>query len=487
MPLKNVLPINPVVNVIVNLSTISAPRKAFNLACLMGDVGSVADFSVARVVTYDSLEAMLQAGFKTSDRLYQAASLLLGQQKKPPLVAIGKVGQTVRKTAGRNTYTVTNKGANGNKVTFEGKTFTAGTEFQVGADEAETVANLAEALSSDSDIKSVYTVVADGAVLTVTEIAAGEGHTPGAMTATGKLAISAGTATTSQTAEAAETPMETMQACRQANYEWYVGIYCGDMTDDQIEEVAQYVESATPDTVFAYTTEDEKVKQASDGGIFSRLQSRQYRRSIGQYSTSHKDAIAAVVGWAMGAMTGTINSAYTLAYKTEVGVQAENYMQTFTSNDVNTVKGFNGNLYINRGTYYNIFEEGKMADGSWFDEIIYLDKMKNDMQLGIMDLLVQNNKLPQTEAGMTRIKNALKEVCESYNRIGFIAPGVWKSNDIMRLTYGDTLPGGYFIQSEPVDEQLQADRDARKAPPIYVCLKLAGAIHHVTVQADVNR
>ena len=85
MPLKNVLPINPVVNVIVNLSTISAPRKAFNLACLMGDVGSVADFSAARVVTYDSLEAMLQAGFKTSDRLYQAASLLLGQQKKPPL------------------------------------------------------------------------------------------------------------------------------------------------------------------------------------------------------------------------------------------------------------------------------------------------------------------------------------------------------------------------------------------------------------------
>ena len=31
------------------------------------------------------------------------------------------------------------------------------------------------------------------------------------------------------------------------------------------------------------------------------------------------------------------------------------------------------------------------------------------------------------------------------------------------------------------------ERDARKAPPIYVSLKLAGAIHHVTVQVDVNR
>ena len=43
------------------------------------------------------------------------------------------------------------------------------------------------------------------------------------------------------------------------------------------------------------------------------------------------------------------------------------------------------------------------------------------------------------------------------------------------------------IQSEPINAQLQADRDARKAPPIYVSLKLAGAIHHVTVQVDVNR
>lgn len=51
----------------------------------------------------------------------------------------------------------------------------------------------------------------------------------------------------------------------------------------------------------------------------------------------------------------------------------------------------------------------------------------------------------------------------------------------------DTLPGGYLIQSEPIDSQSQADRDARKAPPIYVSLKLAGAIHHVTISVDVNR
>ena len=48
-------------------------------------------------------------------------------------------------------------------------------------------------------------------------------------------------------------------------------------------------------------------------------------------------------------------------------------------------------------------------------------------------------------------------------------------------------PGGYLIQSEAMAEQSQTERDARNAPPIYVSLKLAGAIHHVTIQVDVNR
>ena len=378
MALKNVLPLDPVVNIIVNLAAVSATRKKFNLALLMGDVGSVADFSDKRIVTYDSLNSMLQAGFTTEDRLYKAAALIFGQRKKPPLVAIGKIA---------------------NK----------------------------------------------------------------------------------------ETPIKTIQACRQEDSEWYAGIYCGDMTDAQLLEVQEFVEACTPSTMFAFTTSDNKAK-AADGGIFGAIKSKGYRRIIGQYSTSHKDAICAVIGWAMGAMSAsTINSAFTLAYKREVGVQSENYMQTFTTNDLNNIKKNYGNVYVNRGNYYDVFEEGRVGDGSWFDEIIYLDKFKNDMQLSIMDLLVNANKLPQTEAGMGRIKTAIKEVCDDMNRIGFIKEGVWKGEELMSLEYGQVLPSGYLIQSEPINEQSQAERDARNAPPIYVSLKLAGAIHHVTIQVDVNR
>lgn len=483
MALKNVLPLNPVVNIIVNLSTISAPRKAFDTALIIGDVGAVADFTSARIVTYDSVDSMLEAGFTTNDRLVKAAQLIMGQQKTPKQFMVGKTSTI--KVAGQNTYTVTTNAADEDTVTFGGVTLTAGTDFVVGETIAATAGNLAVALAGKTAISDIYSVTVDGDKITITEKVPAGGNTPGAMTVTGTIAITAGTAISSTTR--AETPVESFTACRQADGEWYVGMYCGALTDAQILEIAAYTESCTPDSVFAFTTAEAAVYDPQDGGIFSQLQALNYRRTIGQYSTSHQDAIAAIVGWAMGAMTGTAGSAYTLAYKTEVGVEAENYVQNFTTNMVNALKSFNGNVYINRGTYYNIFEEGKMFDGSWFDEIIYLDKFKNDAQLAIMDLLVANNKLAQTEAGMNRIKNAIKDECERLNLIGFIAAGVWKSNDILGLSYGDTLPRGYIIQSEPINDQTQADRDARNAPPIYISFKLAGAIHHVTVQVDVNR
>ena len=483
MGLKNILPIDPVVNIIVNRSTISAPRKAFDVCCLIGDCTGVDDFDDARVIMYDSVDSMLQAGFAAGSRLVSAAQLLMGQAKTPKQFMVGKIDDV--DIAGSNTYTITVNAADEDTLVFNGVTLTAGADFEAGVSLQETAANIAEALNDNGTIGAIYNAAADGAVITVTEKVPAGGNTPGAMTTTGTLAITAGTATVSTTRQ--ETPLEAFTACRQADTEWYVGIYCADITDAQIIEVANYTESCTPNTMYAYTTASADAKSA-DEGIFNTLKSLNYRRTIGQYSTSHPDAIAAVIGWAMGAMgAATMNSAYTIAYKAETGVQAENYLQTFTTNTVNNIKANNGNVYINRGEYYNVFEEGKMADGSWFDEIIYLDKFQNDMQLGIMDLLVANNKIPQTEAGMSRIKNEVKVVCDDMNRIGFIAEGTWKGADMMKLHYGDTLPGGYLIQSEPISEQSQANRDARIAPPIYVSLKLAGAIHHVTVQIDVNR
>lgn len=382
------LPLEPVVNIIVNLAARSAVRKAFNLALIVGETDVIEPEE--RLKVYSSIDEMLGDGFKMEDRLYKAAALIFGQAKKPQRVAVGRICQVTE------------------------------------------------------EIESVPT-------------------------------------------QRKETPAETFAACREANGEWYVGIYCADATKEEHLACAEYFEAVKPNSLYAYTTDDAGTLTDADGNIFAAMKAKNYRRSIGQFSTQHKDAVCAIIGWAMGAMTGTAGSAYTIAYKTEVGVSTENSTGVFTSQAVEKIKSNNGNVYINRGSYYDIFEEGTMADGTWFDEMIFLDKYQNDMQLALMDLLYQSNKIAQTEAGMTQLIDAVRGVCEDMNRIGFIESGVWNAADLLALKKGDTLPSGYLIQSEPVDAQLQADRDARKAPPIYASLKLAGAIHHVTVQVDVNR
>lgn len=280
-----------------------------------------------------------------------------------------------------------------------------------------------------------------------------------------------------------ETILQALQACRAKNTDWYAVSYCG-ATKQEILDIAAYIETAYPSSVQFFTTSDVDTIEAEEGNVFEILKQKSYRRSIGQYSQTPYAAVA-IMGYAMGANTATINSAYTLKFKTEVGVIPDD----LTNQQVANLVKNNGNYYVSRGSddAYNMFENGVMSDGTWFDEILNLDMLANNMQMSIMDLLKSRPKIPQTEAGVLSIKLAIKSDLDKAVRIGFIAPGVWNGPDILELSQGDTMPEGYMILSEPISEQSQADRDARIAPPIYTPLKLAGAVHSVVLQIDVNR
>lgn len=279
-----------------------------------------------------------------------------------------------------------------------------------------------------------------------------------------------------------ETAVEALQACRAANREWYGYTLCGAVKSDIIA-MAAVVEPMDPTTVQFYTTSDSDVLTGADGNIFKTLKGLSYRRSIGQYSTKNANAVAAILGYAMGANTGLANSAYTLAFKNEVGVAVEDVTQT----QYEKIVGDNGNVYVNRGDYYNVFQMGTVAEGAYFDEIINLDKLANDLQLTGMDALYQLPKIPQTEDGITYLINRLQGPLKQAVKINFIAPGKWTGPNLLNLKTDDFLSRGYLIMSEPISEQDQADREARKAPPIYIAIKLAGSVHSVVIGVYVNR
>ena len=115
-----------------------------------------------------------------------------------------------------------------------------------------------------------------------------------------------------------ETILQALQACRAKNTDWYAVSYCN-ATKQEIFDIASYVETAYPSCVQFFTTSDSDTIEGAEGNVFEILKQKSYRRSIGQYSQTPY-AVVSIMGYAMGANTATINSAYTLKFKTEVGV-----------------------------------------------------------------------------------------------------------------------------------------------------------------------
>ena len=78
-------------------------------------------------------------------------------------------------------------------------------------------------------------------------------------------------------------------------------------------------------------------------------------------------------------------------------------------------------------------------------------------------------------------------ILEQYRDIQFIAPGIWNGEQVLALNHGDLLPAGYLIQFMPLSSQTLQQRIDRVAPPCYICVKLAGAIEHLTINVIVDK
>lgn len=269
--------------------------------------------------------------------------------------------------------------------------------------------------------------------------------------------------------------------CRAKNSDWYGFTTCEEMDDADCIALARETESFETPTVYMCVTSALTSKAGEEGSLLDVLYQTKYDRTI---ATWHENALfgCGLLGYAMGANTGLINSAYSLKFKQITGMEASDLNTT----NVTNIENLYGNCYVRRADAQ--YEQGTCSSGTWFDEIINLDKLCNDIQLNVYDLLYSLPKEPQTEAGHADIAGVISQACEQARKIGFLGEGLkWRRPSVLALSKGDVLPNGYLIQWEDVNEQTDADRDARKSQPFYVCVNLAGAIHSVVIQVNVSR
>lgn len=283
--------------------------------------------------------------------------------------------------------------------------------------------------------------------------------------------------------EVAETWVEAITACKQRTGAWYACYVASStpLTKAEHQAIAAYLETVIAAYFYDSHASDD-LNSAVSTDVFSTLKGLSYKRPIGIYSST-SFAGAALMGFAMGANDGTPGSAYTLFGKTLAGVTPDDLSET----DVAALTAKNANYYITRGSSYNLVEHGVTANGTWFDELIGLDQLANDLQISCMDVITKTKtKVPYTDAGAMRFVLACNDACYLAARRGFIGPGIWKLDSVLDLEKGDTLETGYMCQAAPVANEPLANRGLRVCPPIYVCVILTGAIHSVAIKVIVE-
>lgn len=124
-------------------------------------------------------------------------------------------------------------------------------------------------------------------------------------------------------------------------------------------------------------------------------------------------------------------------------------------------------------------------NGYYFDEVQNLIWFTSAIQRGVFNVLAgTSGKIPQTEAGLEKIDNAIEAVCKQAVTNGYLAPGAWNSPDTFG-NYDDFIRNisefGYYYYHTPVSEQAQAEREQRKAPLYSIAGKQAGAVQSANI------
>lgn len=193
---------------------------------------------------------------------------------------------------------------------------------------------------------------------------------------------------------------------------------------------------------------------------------------------------ASYAGRALSVNFSGSNTTITMHLKDLIGVQPDSAM---TQTILNNAKVAGADTYISLQGVPKVFCVGA---NHFFDQVYNLQAYVGALQVAGFNFLAQSStKLPQTENGMDGLKGAYRTVCEQYVSNQYIAPGQWNSPNTFGNQadlYDNIKQRGYYIYSQPIAQQLQVDRAARKAPLIQIAIKEAGAIQSSSVIVNVN-
>lgn len=300
------------------------------------------------------------------------------------------------------------------------------------------------------------------------------------------LQLTASTAVALVPGYAAESALQCVNALAGKTTAWYGLMFAASVmpVDADNLAIAAYIEALVVTRMFGITIQNTNVlSPLVTNDLASFLMAGNYDQTFSQYCSSNPYVVASLFGRAFGIDFSQQNSTITLMFKQEPGVVAEDLSES----DADSLEAKRCNVFTVYDNNTSILQYGVMAGPTYIDESQGIDWFQNNVQTQVYNTLYTSGKVAQTDAGQNQLANAAGNACDDAVFNGFAAPGIWNGPSFGSLQTGQYLKSGFYVFAQSIDTQSESDRAARKAPPMQIALKEAGAFHGADILVTVNQ
>ena len=265
-----------------------------------------------------------------------------------------------------------------------------------------------------------------------------------------------------------ETIADTMTACVAYDPDFY-GIAMASRTDADILAMAQWAEAN--EKLFGTCVSGTDVLDGSDNtDIASQLMLNNYYRTFCFYHEDQGDfPEVAVMSRCFTAVAGS----ETWANKRLAGVKVDPLTETqfivLRNKNVNTFEKFRN---------MSLTQTGKVSAGEWIDVIRFRDWLAEEIKVNVLNVLVNNEKVPYTDAGIAIIEGAIRQSLRQGQVNGGIAPVEYDEEGNKNLGYTVTVPLASNISANQKASRILTD--------VTFTARLAGAIHVVEIRGQLT-
>jgi len=298
------------------------------------------------------------------------------------------------------------------------------------------------------------------------------------------IQIKAGFVTIDGTPTAAELQTQ-LDSLYDADAEWYwIGIDAALRDTAQLDGLIAWVQAKNKLAII--DSNDVLHENVADTTNIS----ARHKGAVDRTATFYHTNAAEYAGFALAATLGTRNfdeadSAYTAKFKKLLGVAPINKnsaaVQAITgftpALGQSLVAGHMANTYVDIGGQFFVIEGSTLTPNVFIDEIHATDWIIARTEEETLNILLNNDRIPYTDAGMETLASGARQVMRSAFRAGIIA------NDLD--ANGNYSPAVQFIIPSVFDVPA-SQRKARIAPEIQIIFRYAGAVHYTTINYQMT-